>query len=47
MKVKINTYANRDEWMFVILPEIGFFRDHEEYGFEICWLCFCFEINNK
>lgn len=46
MKIKFETYAKPHQWMFVILPEFGFFGSEDEHGFEICWLCFCLEITN-
>lgn len=46
MKIDFETYAEPRQWFFIFLPEIGFFRYKEEYGFEICWLCFCLQITN-
>ena len=47
MNITFDIYAKREQWMLIILPEIGIFRDYGEYGFEICWLCFCLQITNK
>ena len=47
MKIELKSFARPHFWTFVILPEIGFFRDYGEYGFEVCWLCWCLQITNK
>lgn len=47
MKVEFNHYTKPNRWIFLLLPEIGFYHLDDECGFEVCWLCFSFEINNK
>lgn len=47
MKIEFETFAKSDFWMFVIIPEFAIFRDKAEFGFELCWLCFCLSITNK
>lgn len=43
---RIRVHFDKNDFMFVLIPTIGFFKDEMDWSINLVWLCFDFQIGN-
>lgn len=44
MKIIFNKYTDKDDFLVMLTPAIGFGKDSGTWTIEFCWLCFIINI---